>query len=118
MSYNFQYTKDQFTRFKQDYEVYGTHEVVDQYRNKTREKDTTPRGTINCMWQPATDNVSLAEYGRSVSSIYFAIIYDDLPIEHGDVITVRGKECEVISIKEFNTYRRVDVKRKQGVANG
>ena len=28
MPYNFQYTRDQFTRFKQDYAVYGTHEVM------------------------------------------------------------------------------------------
>lgn len=118
MSYNFQYTQNQFTRFKQDYEIYGTHEVMDQYRNKTREKDAQPRGTINVMWQPATDNVSLAEYGRSVSSIYFAIVYDDLEINHGDVVELFGKDYEVIAIKIYNTYRRIDVKLKQGVSNG
>ena len=117
MPYNFQYTKDQFTRFKRDYPIYGTHVVMDEYRSKTREKDENPRGTINCMWQPATDNVSLAEYGRSVSSVYFAIVYDDLAIEYGDVVTLFDRDYEVIAIKNYNTYRRVDVKLKQGVSN-
>lgn len=114
MPYDFQYTQNQFLRFKQDYAVYGTHEVVDQYKNKSREKNTSPRGTIHCMWQPATDHVSLAEYGRSISSVYFAIIYDDLKIEHGDVVTLFDKDYEVVAIKNYNTYRRIDVKQKQG----
>lgn len=111
--------KTRFDQYKADYAVYGTTEVLDQYRNKSRVKDDSPRGTIHVMWQPATDSVSLAEYGEDINRVYFALVYDDTAIEYGDVINVYGEDCEVIAVKEYNTYRRVDVRRKKaGGANG
>jgi hypothetical protein len=106
-----------FNQYKDDYAVYGTHEVLDQYRNKSRVKDTTPRGTIHVMWQPATDSVSLAEYGEDINRVYFALVYDETVIEYGDVINVHGEDCEVVAVKEYNTYRRVDVRRKKAGGN-
>lgn len=106
-------TKDFFEELKADYDVYGTHTEMDKYRNESSVKDEKPRGIIHTMWHPLTDVASVAEYGKDVAAMLYAIVYDDPGIQHGDVVTVRGTEHEVVGLKYFNTHLRVDVKRKK-----
>lgn len=106
-------TQNDFEEFKADYTVYGTHVEKDRYRNEQAVKDDTPRGTIHTMWHPISDDASIAEYGPDISTMYYAIVYDDPGIQRGDIITLHGYDCEVAGIKRYNTHIRVDVKRKQ-----
>lgn len=105
-------TQDKFKEFKADYQFYGTHLEKDKYRNEQSVKNDTPRCTVNTMWHPMTDAVSVAEYGRDIASMYFAIVYDNPGIQHNDVVTLFGDDYEVVGVKHFNTHDRVDVKKK------
>lgn len=106
-------TQSAFAEFKSDFAVYGTHGVTDRYGNQRPVKDANPRGTIHTMWHPLTDAASIAEYGKDISTMYYAIVYDNPGIQHGDIITLRGDEYEVVSVKRFNTHDRVDIRRKK-----
>lgn len=106
-------TRDRFKQFKTDYGVYGTHTARDKYRNERTITDDTPRGYINVMWQPLTDSVAIAEYGRDISTMYFAIVYELLTIRHNDVIYINGEPYEVVGIKQYCQCRRVEVRRKK-----
>lgn len=106
-------TEDRFARFKSDYDVYGTHIESDKYRNDRIVKDEAPRGTIRVMWQPLTDAASIAEYGTDISRMYYADVYGDPGIQHGDVVTIRGEEYEVKGVKVYNQHSRVEVMRKK-----
>lgn len=105
-------TRGQFEEFKRDFEIYGTHTEKDQYRNEQTIKDDTPRGTIHTMWHPITDAGSIAEYGKDISRMYYAIVYDDPGIVFGDVVEIRGEEYEVVGVKLHNTHTRVEIRRK------
>ena len=67
-------TKDHFEVFKQDYDVYGTHIVSDEYNDEQAVKDDTPKCTIHVMWQPMTDWAHVAEYGRDVERMFYCIL--------------------------------------------
>ena len=108
-----QLTQDAFTELKAAYAVYGTHTVQDKYRNEQTVKDDEPRGTIWTMWHPMSDAASIAEYGPDISSMYYAIVYDDPGIKRGDVIALYGEDYEVAGIKRYNTHIRVEVRRKK-----
>lgn len=105
-------TKDYFEWLKKDYAVYGTHMELDEYRNEHAVRDETPRCVIHTMWHPMTDAVSIAEYGRNISSMVYALIYDDPGIQHGDTLMIRGVEHEIVGIKYFNTHVQLDAKKK------
>lgn len=115
-------TRDKFQEFKADYAFYGTHTELDKYRNEQSVVDDEPRVTVNTMWQPITDYQALAEYGRDVSSMLFAIVYEEAldlsrqwpDIRQGDQINIRGKRYEVRGVKEFNTYLRIEVQLVKG----
>jgi hypothetical protein len=106
-------TQRAFTEFKQDYSVYGTHPVLDRYKNEQSVKDTEPRGVINTMWHPLVDASDIAEYGSDISRMFFGIIYEDPGIKHGDILTINNDEYEIVGIKYFNTHTRIDVRRKK-----
>ena len=106
-------TRDAFGEFKQTYAVYGTHIEKDAYRNEYTVQDTAPRGTIRTMFQPLTDQLAFQEYGADISNMRFAIVYEDTEIKHNDVITIDDDEYEVVGIKKFNNYRRIEVRRKK-----
>lgn len=108
-------TQNQFSEFKQDYAVYGTHKEDDRYKHEYLVVNDTPKGTINTMWHPMTGMLSVQEYGRDVSSMYYAIVYEtNITIDYNDVVYLFGDPYEVVGIKHFNTHDRVDVKKKTG----
>lgn len=106
-------TQNEFKDLKAEYAVYGTHTVTDRYNNERAEKDAEPKGSIYTMWHPLTDAASIAEYGKDISKMFYAIVYDDPDIDYGDIISVRGKEYEVVGIKYFNTHTRIEIRAKK-----
>lgn len=106
-------TQNHFEEFKQDYSVYGTTTVEDEYGNEQLVKNDEPKATLHVMWQPMTDWAHVAEYGRDVERMFYCILYDDTAdLSYGDVVVIRGDEYEVMGLKYFNTYTRVDVRKK------
>ena len=108
-----QLTRDVFKDLKADFPVYGTHTEMDKYNNETTVIDTEPKCTINVMWQPITDQASIVEYGRNVNRMYYTIVYDDPNVDYNDVVYIRGDAHEIVGIKYFNTYTRIEVKKKE-----
>lgn len=106
-------TKNHFKEYKKDYDFFGTHTEYDKYNNEKTVVDSVKRCTVNTMFQPLQDEASIAEYGEAIKTMYTCILYGDAPISHGDIVHIRGNAYEVVSIKFFNTYIRVDVKKKE-----
>lgn len=109
-----QLTQNAFGDLKSDYDVYGTHTEQDRYNNEQIVVDDTPKCTIHTMWQPLTDEASVAEYGTSINRMYYCILYGDPDVDYKDVVYIHGDPHEVVGIKYYNTYTRVDVRRKEG----
>lgn len=105
-------TQDHFEEFKNDYDIYGTEIVTDEYGNERSVKSDTVKGTIHVMWQPVTDFASVAEYGKDVARMFYCILYDEINIAYDDVVTIYGDDYEVVGIKRFNTHYRVEVRKK------
>ena len=108
-------TQNDFADFKADYTVFSTVLETDQYANEHRVK-SAEKSTIHTMWHPLTSEVDIAEYGESISSMLYCILYNlhKNDIDYFDVITINGEDYEVVKIKQFNTHTRVDV-QKRGV---
>lgn len=105
-------TQNHFEEFKNDYNVYGTHIVQDDYGNEQAVKDSTVKCTIHVMWQPVTDYASALEYGKDVARMFYCILYDDtVSIDYGDIVTIRNEDYEVLGIKLFNTYTKLEVRK-------
>lgn len=107
-------TRDDFSEYKRNYDIYGTHAVTDRYDNERAVVDDTPRCTVYTMFDPLIDALSVAEYGQDISNMYYAVIYDDPGIKHGDVVTIRDEQYEVVGIKYYHTHTRIEVKKKVG----
>lgn len=114
-------TKNDFADFKADYTVFSTVLETDQYSNEHRVKSAA-KSTIHTMWHPLTSGhqltsgADIAEYGESISSMLYCILYDlhKNDIDYFDVITINDEDYEVVKIKTFNTHTRIDV-QKRGV---
>lgn len=100
-----------FSQFKRDYDIYGTHTSIDAYMNEQLVKDDNPRGSIHVMWFPSNDSASIVQYGRDVTRMLYSLVYDDTQIKYGDRVTIYDEDYEVIGIKMYNNYRRVEVRR-------
>ena len=105
-------TQDHFQEFKEDYNIYGTHIVSDEYNNEQAVIDSEPKGTMHVMWQPVTDYASVVEYGRDVARMFYCILYDDVDLDYDDIVVIRDAEYEVVGLKLYNTYTRVEVRKK------
>ena len=105
-------TQNHFQEFKRDYDVYGTETKTDQYMNEYTEISDTPKETIHVMWQPMTDYIAVVEYGRRVTSMFYCILYEDKDIDYNDIVIIDGDEYEVVGMKLFNTYTRIEVEKK------
>lgn len=105
-------TQKHFEEFKNDYSVYGTHIETDKYNNERNVVDTEPKATIHVMWQPVTDYASVVEYGRDVARMFYCILYEEVNMDYDDIVIIRGDEYEVVGMKLFNTYTRVEVRKK------
>ena len=106
-------TQNQFQEFKSIFRIYGTHTELDKYKNERTVKDSSPKGEIYTMWHPMTDAASIAEYGKDISKMFYAIVYEDVAIDYNDVITLYDDEYEVVGIKRYNTHMRIEVRRKK-----
>lgn len=106
-------THDAFIKFKHAYDVYGTHKVLDIYKNESIVKDDSPKCQIFTMWHPLRDEADIAEYGQDISKMFYCIIYDLQNVDYNDVVTLYGDDYEVVSIKRYNTHIRLDVKKKK-----
>lgn len=111
-------TQNAFKDIKKDYDVFGVVTKLDQYNNEYVEMAQEPKCTINTMFHPLTDEASVAEYGQQIKRMYYAIVYGDPDIDYKDVVMLHGEPHEVVGIKYFNTYTRIDVKYKEGGVNG
>lgn len=106
-------TRNAFKDLKKDYSVYGTHTEQDKYNNEYTVVDDVAKCTVNTMWHPITDEASIAEYGSSVKRMYYCILYGDDDIEYNDIVLIADVQYEVVGIKQFNTYTRIDVRKKE-----
>lgn len=106
-------TQNDFTDFKRNYDVFGTHTETDKYRNESIVRDSEPKATLYTMWHPLNDAAAIAEYGQDISRMYYCIIYNAEGLKHNDVIIIRDEEYEIVSIKQYNTHARIDVKKKK-----
>lgn len=102
-------TQDVFTEHKSDYTVLKKTAVMDRYRNETNV--FSPGGTINCMFTPISDEATIQTYGEKVNDMLQAIIYDDTAIEAHDQVEIAGTKYEFVSIKQYPSYRLVQVKK-------
>lgn len=107
-------TQHDFLQFKDSYDVYGTHTELDSYHNEHTVMDSEPKGSVFTMWQPLSDAAGIAEYGAEISRMFYGIVYDDPGVKHGDVISYRGNDYEIVGIKYFNTFTRVEIRKKDG----
>ena len=103
--------RSRFSQFKLNYDIYGTHTTMDPYMNEQLVKDDNPRGSIYVMWFPSNGSASIVQYGRDVTRMLYALVYDDTQIKYGDRVTIYGEDFEVVGIKMYNNYRRVEVRR-------
>lgn len=104
-------TENAFLEFKHDYAVYGCRSVMDQYNNEQRIPESEPKCTIHVMWHPVSDEASIAAFGDRVLSMLQAVYYGSESIENFDRISINGDQYEVVSIKVFNTYRLILVRK-------
>ena len=96
-------TQDAFEGHKQDYTILRKTPVLDEYHNETNQ--FIPGGTVHCMWVPVSDEATITAYGEKVNSMLQAVIYDETEIDAHDQIEIKGNQYEVISIKEYPSYR-------------
>ena len=106
-------TRNDFSEYKRNFDIYGTHTVKDKYLNEQSVIDDAPRCTVYTMWNPRIDALSVAEYGQDISNMYYAIVYDDPGIKHGDVVVLNDEQYEVVGIKRYHTHTRIEVKKKK-----
>ena len=105
-------TQEQFERFKDDYPVYGKVTIVGRYGNvKEGVLADTPKATIHVMWNPVTDEASIAEYGERVAKMLQAVVYGDAELAELDVVAIRGENYEIRSIQPYNTHRLIRVEK-------
>lgn len=102
-------TQNAFTEHKKDYTVMKKTPVLDKYRNETN--IFTEGGTINVMFTPIADEASIQTYGEKINDMMQAIVYDDTDISAHDQITIAGVKYEFVSIKQYPSYRLVQVKK-------
>lgn len=102
-----------FEQYKKDYKVYGTHTETDKYNNVRTVRDEAEKAVIHTMWHPLRDEADIAEYGQDINEMYYCIIYNAEGLKHNDVVIIRDEEYEIISIKQYNTHDRIDVKKKK-----
>lgn len=106
-------SSDFFEQYKKDYKVYGTHTETDKYNNVRTVRDEVEKAVIHTMWHPLRDEADIAEYGQNINKMYYCIIYNAEGIKHNDVVIIRDEEYEIVSIKQYNTHDRIDVKKKK-----
>ena len=102
-----------FNQYKKDYKVYGTHTETDKYNNVRTVRDEAEKAVIHTMWHPLRDEADIAEYGQDINKMYYCIIYNAEGLKHNDVVIIRDEEYEIVSIKQYNTHARIDVKKKK-----
>ena len=104
-------SSDFFNQYKKDYKVYGTHTETDKYNNVRTVRDEAEKAVIYTMWHPLRDDADIAEYGQDINKMYYCIIYNNAEgLKHNDVVIIRDEEYEIVSIKQYNTHARIDVK--------
>lgn len=103
-------TRDKFSAYKADYEVYGYTEAEDKYGGTVRTLSGTPKGTIHVMWNPVSDEAAIAEYGERVNRMLEAVLYEG-EVSELDVVMIGGVKYEVRSILPYNTHRLLRVEK-------
>lgn len=104
-------TENKFSVFKKDYPVYGRVVEKDKYLNEQSKYSSEPKCTIHVMWHPITDEASVVAYGEKIQNMLQAVYYGSEDVQRLDHITIAGSTYEIVSIKEFNTYRLLQVSK-------
>lgn len=108
-------TQNIFKEHKSDYTIYRQETGLDHYGNA---KNTfSAGGTVNCMWLPVSDEASIQTYGQSVVSMRQAVIYDETEIDEHDQVHIDGGKYEIISIKNYPSYRLLVAKFISKITN-
>lgn len=102
-------TQDIFKEHKADYTVMRKIPTYDRYGSETNTFEEG--GTINVMWTPITDEASIQTFGEQVNDMKQAVVYDSTEIDEHDQVLIAEKKYEFVSIKEYPSYRLVQVKR-------
>lgn len=104
-------TKDEFTDYKDDYEVFKYSSTTDRYGNEQHSYSDTADFTINVMWHPVTDEASIAEYGERVRNMKKAVLYGDADIAEFDRVQIGDGKYQVVSVSAYNTHRLIQVEK-------
>lgn len=102
-------TKYKFPEFKQSYTVLRKTVTADEYGAQSLA--FTEGNTVHAMFTPVSAEATVAGYGESVKGLMQAIIYDIADIDYYDEFEINGSRYEVIEIENWNTHRRITVKR-------
>lgn len=104
-------TQDKFSAFKADYGIYKRTAVLDGYGNEQNVYPTTPNNTMHVMWNPVTDEASIAIYGEKVRDMRQCVLYEDVDIDHMDRVLIGEDMYEVVTILPYNTHLLVKVRK-------
>lgn len=104
-------TDNKFLEFKHNYPVYGTSPNKDSIGNVQRVIDPEPKFNIFVMWHPITDEASVVAYGDKIEGMLQAVYYGSDYIKNFDQVLIYGDYYEVVSVKQFNTYKLILVKK-------
>jgi hypothetical protein len=102
-------TQDAFSEHKSEYTVYRKTPTLDHYGNETN--IFSAGGTITTMFTPITDEATIQTYGEKVRTMVQGIVYDNTEMEEHDQIELNQKRYEIISIKQFPSYRLIQVQK-------
>lgn len=110
MNYN-DLTQNRFTEFKGAYDLYGTHEVMDDYHNIQKVRDDDPKATLYIMVTPISDQVYIEEYGERISEYRQFVYYGTDTLHELDQVEFGGEMWEITRILQYQTHAVVHMRR-------
>ena len=102
-------TRDAFQEHKKDYTIFRKTAGTDRYGNE--QNSFAPGGSVKVMWTPIADEASIQTYGERVNTMMQAAIYEDTEISEHDQVEINGARCEIVSIRQYPSYRLAQVQK-------
>lgn len=103
-------TRRKFEQFKKDYPIYKKTTTLDEYGDE-RSQYHESNEKLHVMWQPVADEAAIQTYGADTEKMLQAVSYDDVDLDEYDHVFIGDDRYEVVSIKHFQTYTLVRVKK-------
>ena len=104
-------TENRFQDNKKDYGVYCKVVSEDRYGNDEASFPDEPDFMINCMWQPVTSELEVAQYGERISEMLYSIVYSPEDITEGSRISINDNMYNILSCVPWFAYRKLVVER-------